>query len=485
MTKHHLVLLAISSLALSCSGDNASRSDGAPPRDGPAGADTLVDGGAADHRGDDASQPDVLVPDTLSPDVAPPVCGDKVINGTEQCEAGQLGGQTCSGVGFAGGDLACKSDCSFDTSGCYKVLDPGGIALATTQDEEAFPTAAFDGTSYLVVWQTYSDVLAARVSPAGAVLDSPPITVSAAPNKQNGPAVACGPASCLVVWWDERGSSVDIYGARVSKSGAVLDPGGIPITTADKHQFNPAVAFDGTNYLVVWQTEISGSLTDIRGARVSQAGVVLDAAGLDISTDPAAQYFPAVAAGGPGHLVVWEDRRNGIGGEIFGARVSKGGALLDAAGIPIGTGKSGNEAPAVAHDGTDYFVVWQRYDSVNAWDIYGARVSAAGTVLDASGIGLCTAWGDQVTPSVAFGGSSHFVVWRGYDNATLQDIHGARISQAGFVLDSPPVVVGAAQNNQNYPRLAHGGNGYLAVWADFRSYTPNLVDVYGARIGNK
>ena len=59
----------------------------------------------------------------------------------------------------------------------------------------------------------------------------------------------------LVVWQDGRsGSDFDIYGARVSRAGAVLDGAGIPISTAANDQVDPAVAFDGTNFLVVWRT---------------------------------------------------------------------------------------------------------------------------------------------------------------------------------------------------------------------------------------
>jgi hypothetical protein len=46
-------------------------------------------------------------------------CGDGNLTAEEQCEGTDLQGQTCEGLGFDGGTLACDpSTCFFDTSGC-------------------------------------------------------------------------------------------------------------------------------------------------------------------------------------------------------------------------------------------------------------------------------------------------------------------------------------------------------------------------------
>ncbi len=49
------------------------------------------------------------------------VCGNGLVEGTEQCDGAELGGSTCTSIpgGFVGGDLACDSGCTFDTSGCH------------------------------------------------------------------------------------------------------------------------------------------------------------------------------------------------------------------------------------------------------------------------------------------------------------------------------------------------------------------------------
>src|SRR5262245_31041279 len=70
------------------------------------------------------------------------------------------------------------------------------------------------------------------------------------------PSVAFDGSNYFVVWADSRGQG-DIYGARVTPAGQVLDVGGIAVSTESHDQSNPEVAFDGTNYFVVW--------TDTRG----------------------------------------------------------------------------------------------------------------------------------------------------------------------------------------------------------------------------
>jgi lysophospholipase L1-like esterase len=48
---------------------------------------------------------------------APATCGDGVVEGGEDCEAGVPLADTCTSLGFSGGTLACSS-CQYDTSGC-------------------------------------------------------------------------------------------------------------------------------------------------------------------------------------------------------------------------------------------------------------------------------------------------------------------------------------------------------------------------------
>ena len=145
------------------------------------------------------------------------------------------------------------------------------------------------------------------------LLDTAGIHASS-PFDENVPAVVFGGSGYLLVWEDERSGNFDIYGCRVTAQGEVLDPAGIGIATAGHHQRQPAVAFDGTNFLVVWTDFGAGpGNANICGARVTPDGAVLEPAGFVISGATGNQASASAAFSGVNFLVVWEDARRRLG----------------------------------------------------------------------------------------------------------------------------------------------------------------------------
>jgi hypothetical protein len=239
------------------------------------------------------------------------------------------------------------------------------------------------------------------------------------------------------------------------------------------------VAYDGTNYLVVWMDSRSGMSWDIYGARVNADGVVLEPSGLAVSLDANSQYNPGVACDGMNCLVVWEDFRSETSlADIYGARVSAAGAVLDASGIAVSTAATQQYKPAVAYDGTNYLVVWvDNRSETGLPDIYGARVSAAGAVLDASGIAVSTAANWQYKPAVAYDGANYLVVWADYRSGTSSDIYGARVSAAGAVLDASGFPVASSAHFEEWPAVASDRRGKTLV--AYHRYAPE-PPYYGA-----
>jgi hypothetical protein len=111
--------------------------------------------------------------------------------------------------------------------------------------------------------------------------------------------------------------------------------------------------------------------------------------------------------------------------------------VSDPSGLAIGVAPDFQAAPAVAASGANYLVVWQdgRNSATTGLDIFGTRVSAGGSVLDASGLGINTGLSDQQFPSVASGSARTFlVVSQGFGNGANRTV-GNLVS-----LDDLPVI---------------------------------------------
>ncbi|MCC7386745.1 MAG: hypothetical protein IT384_33225 [Deltaproteobacteria bacterium] len=340
---------------------------------------------------------------------------------------------------------------------------------------------ASNGSDFLLAWwqvpvSSSADIVAVRISDAGMVLDPPSILISTSVSAQRSPTAAWSGSEYLVVWTDERNGAADIYGVRVRPNGTLLDPAGIAISTASGQQGSPRVAWGRTGFLVVWDDERDGD-SDIFGARVTGDGRVLDETGVRISIAPGEQERPAVAGGGDGvYLVVWDDQGS-RGRAIHGARVGETGTVLDEAGIAISSAEGMPGRPSVASSGDQYLVTWLHGGSGS--DIFGARVSKAGTVLDPTGIAISTAEGDQGSPSVAWGGREYLVAWVDAGTNFASDIYGARVDEAGTVLDPGGIPISTATGAQASPSVASSGDQFLVVWEDGRSTT---TEVYGTSI---
>jgi hypothetical protein len=369
-------------------------------------------------------------------------------------------------------------------------LDLNGIVVNAASDS-GFPSVVWNGSNFVVVWQDWrnstaaSDIYGARVNGAGDVLDPLGIAISTASNDQGVPRAAVIGSTVLVVWEDGRNdpSNPDIYGARLDNTGAVLDPAGIPISTAAGAQHRPAVAADASHFLVAWTDERNGAYElDIYGARVNTKGTVLDSAGIAISNEVADQSDVSVAANANSFFAAWTDQRNqGTRSDIYGARLSDAGTVLDSTGIAISTVAADHGASATAWNGSNFMVTWldDRLSAVH-YDIFGTRVSTAGAVLDgASGKAIVTSSDGEGSSVLASNGNGVFVVLE--SNPGYEDIVGTRVDASAHVLDTPPKPLSTMATEQLNPAVAFDGTDYLVVWTDFG--IPTTL-VRGARVSN-
>lgn len=342
------------------------------------------------------------------------------------------------------------------------VLDSNGIQIATDPFTQMSPAVAISLTNYLVVWEDMRNgigICGARVSHSGILIDTTYIVISSSGFH---PSISFDGTNYMVVWHDWSVYSCDIFGARVSQSGVLLDSVAIPISVGQGNQSRPSVAFDGTNYLVEWEDGRNVGF-DIYGSRVTPAGVVLDSAGIAISTAPSRQDRSSIAFDGTNYLVVWDDYRDSPP-DIYFARVTPAGDVLDPQGVLISETEGYQWSPSVAFGDTSYLVVWE--DDLPGFDVYGARVAPTGVVLDTTGVCISTSANNQDYSSIASSGTNYLVVWQDMRSGSDYDIFGMRVDSAGQLLDPMPLAISTAQNNQFYPAVTYGNTYYLAVWVD-------------------
>jgi hypothetical protein len=344
-------------------------------------------------------------------------------------------------------------------AGPERVLHPADGAY------QRLPACAFGSDGYLLVWQDGwsgvggdANILGLRLSADGEPLSLNPITVCAAKDQQEEPAVACSGGTFLVVWQDFRGGrGAEVYGARVDAAGQVLDPQGILIAGGGRSCARPRVAARPGGFYVVWQEVGETGAYGISGARVGLDGKVLDPAGLPLSTQKYAERAanPDVAAAGDRLLVMWED---------MGGRRGVTGALLDAATgkslgyVPVHTFWGGANRPRVATNGRDFLMTCSRTPYPDYWGwggpggVHGARILADGAapdlktvqpykyqrwpnVLDVSGKDIPGQWPHRYS-AVAWDGKQYVAAWIRAHVAnrvmlTNYDIIGTRIRFGG------------------------------------------------------
>ncbi|MCZ7585233.1 MAG: hypothetical protein M5R36_18905 [Deltaproteobacteria bacterium] len=335
----------------------------------------------------------------------------------------------------------------------------------------------------------------------------------------------------MIVWAEESEIGWSILGALVDPDGQLIPPGVFFINAWDATQNDPDVAWDGSDYVVVYMDarNYAGSGEDVYASRVAPDGAVADPVGFPVTRAASDQDYPRVACGEGRCLTIWDDARNAgplqtYGAWIDGETVSpadafpvcappcehrvasnrlpeKGGRFrrrLD--GCPP-TGRAASlrndryagrdnhpsrgdvafrgwgKPPAVelAADPAGLFGVWSK---LAGWvpshdDIVGAFLT---NDLHAAGdpASLVFQVNEQFLPRVAWGEGSGLIVWRDFRFLTYAaEIYATRVSPDGGLLDVPPIPIYTG-GDAWYAEVAYGAGNYLVVYKDPRLVVPHF-----------
>jgi hypothetical protein len=312
------------------------------------------------------------------------------------------------------------------------------------------PELVSDGLGTLLVWSEGDDIKSARLDGAG-TLSGPFLVATGWPYKRDVDFATDG-RNALAVWVEEDPTTDmgSIKAARVGPAGAPLDT--VPITVDTVHLSANAgihdthVAFDGTAYRVVWEKSDSASDT----ARLFTRRVGIDGSlfsprsRVHVRGMSIIPFAPMLACrGSMDCLVTWLETAGTY--RVQGVRIV-GDKIIDDEPRDLLWNVS-TYAGAIATSGTDYLLMGTRYHfncgQYYCQDAIVGRVSGDGEALDLYGLQVNNppAPGSFVQAvGLAFDGTNYLATfvdqWAACGaNASGYQVFGARVTPGGTVLN--------------------------------------------------
>ncbi len=330
---------------------------------------------------------------------------------------------------------------------------------------------------------TWDDIYAQRIDGSGDRLwGSSGSSVRVAAGNQSYPVLSADGAGGVVVGWIGGG----MFAQRLDAAGvAQWATNGVMLGATTSSL--PRLISDGAGgAIAAWAAS-----EDIVAQRVDATGApAWGASGVAVCSAPGHQGDPAlVSDGSGGAIVAWTDRRGGLNwadfDDVYAQRISASGATQwtsGGVGVCTSTGWQG-ETSMIADGVGGAILAWDdhRDDSTH---VYAQRIDGSGVALwEAGGVGLFSAEGAQILPSLApDGASGAFVAWMDHRSGEFQ-VQGQRLGADGEQAWGPGgLPLSTSAGRQQRPQLAwDDASAAVVVWTDFRDTLTSKVYAQGVQ----
>lgn len=338
-------------------------------------------------------------------------------------------------------------------------LDPGGFDVSTAPPAQSEAGATHVAGRYVVVWHDgrplhplgSQDTIHGVIFPPTMDTLVPFVTGPGGCGDQRDPKVAGTATSFLVTWHSDCPPTRvdDTYVQAFDLGGQPLGPA-LDVGNRNGRDANPSVVSSGSEFMVLWEYEEPDPPRSIQIRRYDASGAPLS----ERVRWNRNGTSPVAAFDGTNYLVVWqrplsvqESRR-----DLFAARMAPDGTALDAD-IPIATLPTiPEDAQSVACGGGVCLIVW-RHAGIQ---IRAVRLGLDGQVLDAAPIIVPTD-GPVPTTSVTFDGEAYLVAWE----TETHEMHGVQITPEGEIVAPGDFLIAAADPTARNPVVVSNGTGHL------------------------
>jgi len=341
---------------------------------------------------------------------------------------------------------------------------------------------ASDGDGFLVAYQHGLNddrrIHAKRIAADGTVLDTNPILVrdpSTDPPFFFGPQVAFGHGVYMLAWEEAQ----RLRAARITPAGALLDPQGDQITGFPS--VSPSLVANDTGFMMAWTEADNPNIANIGSGELDPASMTLGTLRNVTDASIGNAYAGPIEFTGEGYVVLFHrpEPQSALYVDLWARRLDAAGAPTGAM-FPITTkANSSQVAGAVPFNGVEYMAVWEDFFVGSSTAVKGGRISVDGVTSDGpQGITLSTGATWQLISGAAFDGTNYLVVWEDWRNGELNayksDLYGARVTPQGVVLDDPAFLIAANGNREAEPQIVFDGEQYLVVY-EYGGFSPDSI----------
>ena len=275
-----------------------------------------------------------------------------------------------------------------------------------------------------------------------------------------------------------------VAGQLISNTGTTVGP---VISAGIKGQACcNAVAFDGTNYLMVWEDDSisypSGTTSVFRsvGQFFNTSGIAAGPS-FGLSDGVWLDGLKFLVFGGGKYLFTYvkgPQDSNGTGGVITGRLISPDGSVGSEFRISTGSG----EGSSIGFDGSNFFVVW------TSGGVLRGRVVSPGGVLGRE-VSISTSGVYDAGPlHIAFDGSNYLVVFNRYAAANDPNVYGQLVSPNGNLVGGA-ISISNDPGAQRVMGVAFDGTNYLTAWTDLQATTNwvygHFISKSGSLVGGR
>lgn len=286
------------------------------------------------------------------------------------------------------------------------------------------------------------------------------VTHSNAPFDQTAPAVASDGTNFLVVWRDTRSPLGGLYATRVDFRGIPLDETGIRIGGDGE----PEVVWTGSSYLITWMETTfppqgGGAHYSIRVARVSSAGVLIEAP--RTIREDAVGYIRNVASNGSRVVIAYSIDITSTTPRVALTILDRDGRTI-AVDVAVPSPPANNYGATVTSNGSDFLVVWT--------SITGAANTLAAAHVDPSGNVVGTTTLARALPpadgALVASDGTDFLVFTRLTAPAGEELQVIRVDANLHIIHDAQSVGAPTGVTVEQPRVVFNNSTYFLVWTD-------------------